>query len=90
MNKLETALQNFFEKTPEEKEQLVNRMVVFLESYIDRYEPKLLGFMKTIELTQSSITKNIDNDKFELAHVQTEAFNRIREKYSKINITDIL
>ena len=90
MNKLYTALQNFFEKTSEEKDKVINKMFDFLELEINRHEPKLLGFMKTIELTQSSIIKNIDNDKFELAHVQTEAFNRIREKYGKINITDIL
>jgi hypothetical protein len=90
MNKLETALQNFFEKTSEEKDKVINKMVDFLDLEINRHEPRMLGFLKMIELTQSSIAKNIENDKYELAYVQTQAFNRIREKYGKTKIEDIV
>jgi hypothetical protein len=90
MDKLEISLQNFFEKTSEEKDEVINKMVNLFDLEINRHEPRMLGFLKMIELTQSLIVKNIENNKYELAYVQTQAFNRIREKYSETKIDKII
>ena len=90
MNKVEIACKNFFDKSEDEKNKVINTMVAFLDQEIHKHEPLMLGFLKTIELAQSFISKRIGEEKYEMAHVMNEAFKRIREKHGKTKITDIL
>jgi hypothetical protein len=89
MNKMEIACTDFFTKTPEEKEEIINKMVSSLDDFVTKYSPPLLGFMKTIELTQSFIERKIDEEKYEIAHVATQAFTLFRQKHANTNITEL-
>jgi hypothetical protein len=87
---LNSRLQGFFEMGIREQDEIINMMVVGMESQIERYDTKLMGFLKFQERNDQFINKLIGKGYYEVVHAIKKATVKIEEKYKQINLIEEL
>ena len=87
---LNSRIQGFFEMGVDEQEEIIDMIVIGMESQINRYDTKLMGFLKFQERNQQHINKLIEKGYYEFVHAIKKATFKIEKKYKQINLIEEL
>ena len=87
---LNSRLQGFFEMGVQEQEEIIDMMIVGMESQINRYDTKLMGFLKFQERNEQLISGLIGKGYYEVVHALKQAILKVEKKYKQINLIEEL
>jgi mannitol/fructose-specific phosphotransferase system IIA component (Ntr-type) len=84
------GFQGFFKKSEEEQKELIDMVVKGLESSINKYDTKLMGYLMYKERNDSFIERLTKHDEFEVVYALKQANIKIEEKYKQITLIEEL
>lgn len=87
---LNSRIQGFFGMGIDEQEEIIDMMIVGIESEINRYDTKLMGFLKFQERNEQLISGLIGKGYYEVVHALKQAILKVEEKYKQINLIEEL
>ena len=87
---MNSRLKGFFEMGVDEQEEIIDMMIVGMESQINRYDTKLMGFLKFQERNEQIISRLIGKGYYEVVHALKQAILKVEEKYKQINLIEEL
>jgi hypothetical protein len=87
---MNSRLKGFFEMGVYEQEEIIDMMIVGMESQINRYDTKLMGFLKFQERNEQIISRLIGKGYYEVVHALKQAILKVEEKYKQINLIEEL
>jgi len=83
---LNSRIQGFFGMGVDEQEEIIDMMIVGMESQINRYDTKLMGFLKFQERNEQLISRLIGKGYYEVVHALKQAILKVEKKYKQINL----
>jgi len=87
---LNSRIQGFFGMGVDKQEEIIDMMIVGMELQINRYDTKLMGFLKFQERNEQLISGLIEKGYYEVVHALKQAILKVEKKYKQINLIEEL